>query len=290
MLFDGPILGVTMPVVIRLISLSNTELKIEPQRIGFKSPFADLSTELNQLKRQLFTHGLCEGIDYTQYSGPSPSTCHEYKLQFTGKSLVLRALYAIPIDWIEFSETTKLSGWGIDITKPDFEMMRMSYATSIHSRECFVSEVPWVKTAYQRSFEELIGAINQVHRQFSKNSPVIEQLKREMTALIQKPDELFESANFHLLLCCLYKAMKKEEADPTVFEKQLVTFNKKSKLLPHYEDLIKNYASRSPQIFHKEASTTGYGPNEPLYRETYAKVQSTAINGTLNQLSPVYSN
>jgi len=232
-----------MPVIIKIIKLTSNELMIEPKKSESRE-YRDLSIELRDLKRQLTGYKLVEGEDYTYYPGSYPNTSPEYKLQFSGKSLVIRALYSIPIDLWEFDRNSYGS---VPVSKEQFAEMRLQFAMTVTSKLCYHNEIAWVKAAQKTIFESLATAIYKLHNTINKSSTVIACLTADMQNISQREDLPFENSNFILLMAALSKAIHTEETTPTVTVKKLLIFESESKLLALYENLLKQYMPYVPK-------------------------------------------
>ena len=249
-----------MPSLIKLIVLSNEELIIEPIRdedLHIYSSYgrsSDLSMELSKLQEYLNNLELIEKRDFVRIIGPYPNTEPQYQLKFFGKSLVLRALFTIPIEKIQFEQVTNNYN-SARITQKDFERQRLQFAVKISSKECFHSEVIWVKKAHQCLFEELKKGINAAHGEYNQLSSVMIQLNRDMKFISSKAnneDEFFKHSNFLLLLASLYEARLKEKFPEKRKSMFLSIFSSVTTLLNKYETLLSQYRDVAPPEYSEE--------------------------------------
>jgi hypothetical protein len=255
-------------VFIRIMNLSPTLFQIEPISVGKKTySEKDLSIELRCLKQQLKTYGLIEDEDYVINNGEYPRTSPEYKVKFQGKSLVIRALFAIPSDLIQFS----VNHYDTPTNSGDLEKIKNKYAVTLPQKQCFYPEVKWVKEAQLQVFTNLKGEIKALHKAFINiTSSVINQLDSDIEILSERTDPLFDNTNLSVLVSALQNAYNEEKSKPTVLPNSLFNFfSKESLILADYEKIIKKYAINTPQLYNLESS---YNP-KPILEKIQACYQ-----------------
>lgn len=242
-----------MPVLIKLIKLKNDELIIEPIRNENLSNHPheyDLSIELAELKKQLAQIELYEGKEYVRITGPYLNTSPDYRLQFTGKSIVLRAIYTIQKELIEFSPYNGT----VPVSINELEQFRLIFATKISDRECTVYDKAFVDKAFQILFDELKQAIVKVHSDFKQPSKIINQLQVDINCISAMDNtNSFKNPKFLLLMASLSQARILEKAELTIQEKKILSIMKgNSLLLPKYDALLMQFAPFTPGDYSEE--------------------------------------
>lgn len=248
-------------VFIKIIKLSADLLQIEPVAVKNNSyRNSDLSIEFSTLERQLKEYGLVLNEDFVANHGPYPSTGREYRFDFIGKSLVVRALHAIPADIIQFEHSPYSNNQCLN--KNEYEKYKSNFALKLTSKNCFHSETICVQQAQTIMFNTLLNDIVAVHTPFSKgNSQVINQLKYDIEILSTRQDTLFVNSNFMLLMAALQNAASDEKEKNTITQSSLAgLFGKESKLYPEYEKLIVKYANYFPQLFKATQYSNKFDP------------------------------
>lgn len=265
-------------VFIKVTNFKNDFLQIEPiSRNGIEYTY-DLSIELSSLKFQLKEYGLNMDEDYVVNNGPHPATKAEYKIEFKGKSQVVRALHKIPGDLFNFSRLEY--GSNKCENKNDLEKYKLAITLQLTSKTCFDSEISYVQQAQKIIFTKLIDDILNIHSPYLKgNSPVINQLNNDMNILSTRADPLFNNTNFMLLMASLHNAILEEKLKCTVPQSSFSNLlAKESKLLPEYEKVLNKYASHVPTLFKSTPYLNKYEPN----------IQN--INACYQLLNPIISN
>jgi hypothetical protein len=196
-----------------------------PTLYGF-SPQSDLSMELSGLKKRLLENKppLKEGSDYEVYRGPWPNTDYLYQLKFSGKSQVLRGLFAIPVNWIDFNASyfelkSKAS------PKAYFERKRLVFAMQISSKECGVSEMHIVEEANALLLQDVMREVNKIHQETKIHSPVIEKLNHDLNLISQRKDAIFGDSNFKFFSAALRHARESLPPESELYKKYSELFN-----------------------------------------------------------------
>ena len=242
-----------MPIQIKIISLNTNEFIIEPVRDenlhkGSLSSDSDLSIEIRALKRELESKeiNLTEPADYESVKNALHESYPKYQLRFAGKSLVLRALFALPISQIQLARESH-STFQTGITNSMFEFMKLNYATQITERECFAFDVKLVQQVQLDILSAINSLTQNVHATFSKLSPLMEQLNHDLAAINKIDNEkIWETPKYLLAIASVVKAMTEEQALVTQYEPYLI-MKGASTLYPKYEKIL--YAT------HKAAPT-----------------------------------
>lgn len=244
-------------VFIRITNLSDDFLQIEPISLKGSSHTYDLSIELSILKTQLKEYGLNLDEDYVVNNGPYPSTRPEYKIEFRGKSQVVRALNKIPTDFINFSGLQ--NGRYRSENKNDLEKNKITIALKLTPKNCFVSEIDCVQQAQKTMFNNLVNDIAGIHNlNLKANSPVIKQLNDDMNTLSKREDKLFDNTNFMLLMAALHNAISEEKEKCTI---STGIFVKESTLSPKYQEILVKYANHVPQLLKPTQYSNKFDPN-----------------------------
>ncbi|KTC65252.1 Uncharacterised protein (plasmid) [Legionella adelaidensis] len=255
---------------IRICELSSNKLVIEPISEKKSMYSRDLSIELSDLVSFLNSLGLHQNSDYTRIEGPYPLTQPEYKLAFSGKSLVLRALGRIPMDSIAQWDRGYLdSTRGLDLPG-----VIQWYALNINSSECFHSELPLVEKAQDAVFKQLKDQINTLHSKITQPSGFIDRLNKEISTLSKRTDQLFEQSNFNLLMAALEKTAQDELDSPSVVEKGFSLFAKKSILYPEYRKLILQFAPLTRGLYRRQTETVGLRPEYKGFEPQLERVRA----------------
>jgi len=153
--------------------------------------------------------------------------------EFRGKSVVVRALFSIPLILITHFKFEAAN-------QCELEKYRCMYALKLTAKECFCSEVEMVKNVQVSLFNQLLSAISKLHDGFKQiKSSVIEQLTKEMQFLSSREDTMFEATNFILLFSALNHGYNEENANPTVVTPAFKLFKKESLILAEYLGLIR---------------------------------------------------
>lgn len=218
-----------MPVNIHIVSLNQNELVIEPKMKDSWSH--DNSIDTATLKDQLKKAELIEGDDYRVDRASSGYANSRLQIKFQGRSTVVRALWTIPIDMIEFDNYL--------CTKPIFNQAQLTYATTLSKKECTVHDEQFKHKAYAEFYNYIKGEISKIHAPEEKQTTVMQQLDKDLMFIEKSiPENVWERPRSHLALASLVKAYKDEEAKPTLVESGFSLFKKASRLAPRYKTIL----------------------------------------------------
>jgi len=225
---------------IRIIEINDMLLRIRPADME-QEPYTrplyqhELFNKLIAMTHQLKDYGLNEDVDYIKSD----------LLEFHGKSHVVRALHAIPIDLFVFDAHSRFS-------KERIQKYKNQYTLCLAPNNTFYTEIPLVKQTQTLVFNALCHEIRQIHSKFPEaKSLVISRLEEELRSLSMREDTLFENTNFMILMSALYNATTAENENATVILNSFSIFKtkKESLLLPLYNELLSKYKSFMPTNF-----------------------------------------
>ncbi|MCX7114978.1 MAG: hypothetical protein NTW08_03580 [Gammaproteobacteria bacterium] len=273
-----------MPTTIKIIKLTSQELIIEPFEINTSNnaamsrpsslPQHDLSFSWRALKQDLEEHaGLIEGQDYTVSEPPLSDDIEQHftgkyqcRIIFSGKSLVVRALYSIPLEHIIFPFQMGDSTF----TKEIYKQERSRYALSLSARDCFAFDIKFKTQADDDLFAFLKTELQTIHDKIKTPSAVIAQLKVDIHHIeTQLNQDIFVLPKCLAAFSSIMYAILVEQEEPTVCKTYLGGFlNGASILAPEYQTLMQsvNPWLRSPLsqlpkeaasgIYHKYVNTS----------------------------------
>lgn len=216
------------------------------------------------VKQYLAKHGLTEKEDYKVVEDKEShygSYGHKrFLIQFSGKSLVVRALWSVPQDLIDF-ETPSIS-------RQRYVEAKQVYAVKISAKECFEHDTQFVREAHAEDYRQMKQVIQQIHNEAAAKtemkqvSLVVQTLNTDLFFI----DQIKENTNprimskSYLALVSLAYAHEQEKAKPTLCVKKNaisnMLFKPESSLLPLYRaalDLVcramnSTYEKKLPQF------------------------------------------
>lgn len=229
---------------IRIITLSENSLIIEGiNEHKERSDNYSNSSESQSLKKCLEASpvNLIADIDYTITDNKNTTLYHRYyweRINFSEKSNVMRALFAIPE---ELYEKRNERNYGFE----DVIRLREKIVFNISEKKCYVSEKSIVDATQARLAKQLTDEIMRVHLTFkNESSAVINKLAQDIGLIQKRENTPFKNSNFMLLIAALLKAISTENQKPSIYKKGFFSsfYQPESLLLPKYNEILDKFS------------------------------------------------
>lgn len=239
----------------KIVTLQRDKLVLEPitseAALGHFRSQSDLSREAAELKQTLKDAFLIEDVDYKMIDSSLHGHAKKTRFEFSTPTLVIRALNMIPIALFQkqddYHEPYKSSA----SVQQAVQTSKLKFAGQITEKECCVYDKKFCDLAYKTLFEALKLSIDNVHKEYSTPSSVIDQLNRDITYITGlNNDDTFGFNRYTYLNAALYFALKTEQVTPSMKDKGLVF--KESSLVPKYVSIIDGYGTTYGRRVHPD--------------------------------------
>lgn len=240
----------SMPVAIKIISLAREKMVLEPIP-NTNDNYNSLSQEVSALKARLRELGLIENEDYKMVNSNYHSRIQPDRFEFSGPSLVLRALCVIPTESFEQQQDYYNHEKDKAAIQTNVKMNAVKFATKITEKECTVFDKKFADQQHKDLFEALKLSIEEIHKKFIKPSSVVDQLNHDIAYITSlNNDDSFGFNRYVYLNAALYFAIETEKAARTIKSTGFLSNN--SVLAPEYITTFDTYGAAYGRKKHPE--------------------------------------